>query len=104
MAKTRRKLTAAFKAKVAIESLKERETLSALAARFEVTPTQISTWKKEFLANASLAFGKDVDKAEGPDVTHLYTKIGQMEMEPDFFKKVYAKPAFSRTDVPGSVR
>ena len=61
MAKTRRKLTAAFKAKVAIEALKERETLRALAARFEVTPTQISTWKKEFLANASQAFGKDED-------------------------------------------
>jgi hypothetical protein len=43
MAKTLRKLAAAFKAKMAIEALKERETLSALAIRFEVTPTQIST-------------------------------------------------------------
>lgn len=91
MAKTRRKLTAAFKAKVAIEALKERETLSALAARFEVTPTQISTWKKEFLANATLAFGKGEDRAEGPDVTHLYAKIGQLEMERDFLKKSLRK-------------
>lgn len=87
MAKTRRKLTAAFKAKVAIEALKERETLSALAARFEVTPAQISAWKKEFVANASLAFGKEDAQEGAPDLTHLYAKIGQLEMERDFLKK-----------------
>lgn len=48
MKKTRRKFTAAFKAQVAIEALKERESLAALATRFELHPNKISQWKQEF--------------------------------------------------------
>lgn len=49
MKKSRRKFTDAFKAKVAIEALRERETLSELAQRFEIHPNQISIWKRAFL-------------------------------------------------------
>lgn len=41
MKKNRRKLTAAFKAKVAIEALKERESLAELSKRFDVHPNMI---------------------------------------------------------------
>ncbi len=56
MKKSRRKFTDAFKAKVAIEALREREALSELAQRFEIHPNQISIWKREFLENAENAF------------------------------------------------
>lgn len=36
MKKSRRKFSSSFKAQVAIEALKERETLSELAKRFEI--------------------------------------------------------------------
>jgi len=42
MKTSRRKFSGAFKAKVAIEALKERETLSELSKKFEVHPTIIS--------------------------------------------------------------
>jgi len=41
----RRKFSAAFKAKVALEALKERESLAELSKRFEVHPNMISKWK-----------------------------------------------------------
>jgi len=86
MKRTRRKFTAAFKAKVALEALKERETLAALSAKFEVHANQISLWKQEFLANSELVFtgteGKE--KEETVNLEALYAKIGQLEMERDW--------------------
>ena len=53
---TRRKFSPEFKAKVAIEAIKEQLTLAHLSEKFEVNPVTISKWKSEFLANASAAF------------------------------------------------
>jgi len=88
MKKTRRKFTAAFKAKVAIEALKERESLADLSVRFEIHPTIISKWKQEFLELASQVFEKK-QAVEDPveDVEKLYSKIGQLEMANDFLRK-----------------
>jgi transposase len=80
--------SAAFKAKVAIEALQERETLSEIATKYAVHPNQIARWKKEFLERAPELFErKRVEKEEGPDIEKLYAKIGQLEMERDFVKK-----------------
>lgn len=51
MNRTRKKYDASFKAKVAIEAIREHETLSELAAKYEVSPVMISRWKKEFIDN-----------------------------------------------------
>ena len=40
--KQRRNHGASFKAKVALEAIKEEETLAALSERYQVHPTQIS--------------------------------------------------------------
>lgn len=53
---TRRKFTSKFKTKVVLEALKERVSLSELAQKYELSPTQISKWKREFLENASEIF------------------------------------------------
>jgi len=93
MKKTRRKFTSEFKTKVSIEAIRERYSLSELAKRFEVHPTQIAKWKREFLDNATAAFespGNRIDNTE-EDLDKLYTKIGRLEVERDFLKKSLKK-------------
>jgi transposase len=87
MKKTRRKFSGAFKAKVAIEALKERETLAELSKRFEVHPNMISKWKQEFLERSGEIFEKKSEADSEVDLEKLYSKIGQLEMENDFLKK-----------------
>ena len=89
MKKSRRKFKAEFKAQVALAAIQERETLSELAKRYKVHPVQITKWKKEFLQNASAAFEKDaVDKDGEAEKQRLYAKIGQLEVERDWLRKI----------------
>ncbi|MFI3215873.1 MAG: transposase [Methylococcales bacterium] len=90
--RSRRTFTAAFKAKVVIEALKERSTIEELARKHEIHPTQIVTWKKAFLENASAAFdngeSKGADEKQREDEENkLYARIGQLEMQNNWLKK-----------------
>ena len=82
--------TAEFKAKVAIEAVKGLKTVNEIAAHFEVAPTQVSAWKKQFLEASSETF-KSAKQKKSPqnqaDVDNLYRKIGQLEVENEFLKK-----------------
>lgn len=93
MKSKRRKFSSKFKAKVAVEALKERQTLSELAERFELHANQISTWKREFLENSEMVFAeKRAKKGKTKDKTDkLYQKIGQLEVENDFLKKNFGE-------------
>jgi transposase-like protein len=91
MKKTRRKFTSGFKAMVAIEALKERESLAELSKRFEVHPTVISKWKQEFLEKSADVFDNKSEGESGIDPEKLYAKIGQLEIENDFLKKSLKK-------------
>lgn len=83
----RRKFSASFKARVAVEAIKEQQTLAELSKRFEVHPNQISKWKIEFLNHADKIFeGKKTEDSQ-LQMDKLYTKIGKLEVERDFLKK-----------------
>jgi transposase len=86
---SRRKFTAEFKTKVVLESLKERSSIEELALKYEVHPTQINTWKREFLSKASEVFGKKEGEGEKPeiDVEKLYAQIGHLQVQNEFLKK-----------------
>jgi len=78
----RQKHSGAFKAKVAIEALQERESIHELASKYGIHPNMISRWKKEFLERAPELFDKPgQEKKDEADLEKLYAKIGQLEME-----------------------
>ena len=65
MSRERRKHSQAFKAKVALEAMKGEQTVAELAARFEVHPNQIQTWKKAVVDGAAVIF----DQGNGTNKT-----------------------------------
>ena len=74
---TRRKFSPAFKAKVALETVMNQQTLAELSKKFEVNAVMISKWKAEFLANMSAAIEKTEEPAaESVDSNELYAQIG----------------------------
>jgi transposase-like protein len=92
MKKERRKFTASFKAKVAIEALQEKLTLQEISSKYTIHQNQISTWKKEFLDNSEMVFSKEKpDKVDETKEKELYSKIGELQVQVDFLKKVLGK-------------
>ncbi len=86
---TRRKFTSKFKTKVVLEALKERQTTQELAQKFEITPQQINTWKREFLKEADSVFskgGKSKKCEEEEKKDQLLKVIGELKVENDFLK------------------
>ena len=72
----RRNHSATFKAKVALEAVKEEQTLIQLSERFQVHPNQITEWKKQLLEKAPEVFEKGKKNPNEPDVKELHAKIG----------------------------
>lgn len=98
MGRKNRKHSAAFKAQVAIEAIKEAETLSELSKRFDMSPQMISNWKREFISRGSEIFSsKAPDEEAAKREKVLYEKIGRLEVEVDFCKRASEQLGIQRT-------
>lgn len=90
--KQRKKHSSGFKTKVVLEALQERETIQELGKKYDLHPTQISNWKQQFLKQANSVFDKSTDKdTDEKEKENLFKKVGQLQMEVDFLKKVLGK-------------
>jgi putative transposase len=90
----RRRHSAAFKARVALEAAKQTKTIAELAKAYQVHPVQISQWKKQLLDGVETLFrdGRQREREEGQAIqAELYEKIGRLNMEIEWLKKSVAR-------------
>ena len=90
MSGQRKRHSAEFKAKVALEAVKGLRTVQQLAKEHGVHPTQISQWKQKLKAEASGLFGRGQTSSaseQEAEIAALYEKIGRLNMEVDWLKK-----------------
>ena len=90
MKKIRTRHTSAFKAKVALEAIKEHKTLSELGQEFGLHPVQISTCKCEFLERSEGIYDSDqryIKQVETmkKDKDELHRQIGELHVENEWF-------------------
>src|SRR2546421_8485590 len=82
--RTRRRFSAEFKAKVALEAIKGHETVAELATKHELHPTQIAAWKREAIEKLAKVFdekGSAREQSRDAELTRLHAKIGQRSEE-----------------------
>lgn len=89
MQKKRTRYSEEFKAKVAIEAVKEQRTINDIAGQYQIHPNQVSSWKKQLLEGVSKVFedGRSKKKDDKPTEDELYQQIGQLQVEVGWLKK-----------------
>ena len=86
----RRRFTADFKARVALEALRGDRTIQEIAGRHKVHPNQVSTWKRQAVDGLGDVFSNGVDGAvrdHEAEVRDLHAKIGELTVVNDFLAK-----------------
>ena len=85
----RRNFSDKFKAAVALEALRGDKTVQEIAAKRQLHPTQVSTWKRQAIEGMASVFSDKVKKAENKDgeIKELHAKIGKLAVENDFLSQ-----------------
>jgi transposase-like protein len=87
--KPRKNYPKEFKARVALEAIREQKTIAELSSEYEVHSTLIARWKKDALDNMSGIFAKKNEREPSDKelIENLYKQIGQSQVEINWLKK-----------------
>ena len=88
----RKQHSAAFKANVVVEALREAKTVTQIAAEHQIHPTLVTKWKTEALAALTAHFQRGAakeEKAEAQErkIAELYQEIGRLTTQVNWLKK-----------------
>jgi len=85
----RKRYSAEFKAKVALDAIRGEQTIAQLAAKHGIHQTMINAWKKAIEGMSGVFSGK-AEAAEAMregEIGQLHAKIGQLVVERDFLRR-----------------
>jgi len=89
--KERKQRGAELKARVAVEAVRERRTVSELATQYGVHPSQIHEWKRRLLSGAAELFkdgrGQRAAAQQQAQEAELFEQIGRLKVELEWLKK-----------------
>jgi transposase len=95
MSKTKRKrYSAEFKAKVALEAIKGEQTIQELGSRYGLHPNLITNWKRQAIENLAETFSTKAERSrtnDDPQIKELHAKIGQLTVERDFLANAFGR-------------
>jgi putative transposase len=90
MPKPRKRHTADFEARVALEAIRRLKTTAQLASELQVHPVQISQWKRQVLDHLPEVFGREAgheQRSEEELTAPLFQEIGRLKMELDWLTR-----------------
>jgi transposase len=86
----RKRYTAEFKAKVALEAIRGEHTIAELVSRHGLHPNLIGLWKKQAVEKLARVFDDKAgerDAGREAEIAKLHAKIGELVVERDFLSR-----------------
>jgi transposase len=87
MARLYKRRSGSLKAKIALEAIKEKKTLTELSQEYGVAVTQISTWKKQLEDECNKIFEGNQQKDQQEEIDRLHRVLGQITAERNFLER-----------------
>ena len=85
--RSRRNHSPAFKAKVALEALREQESVAEIARRYGLHANVVANWKRQLAENVERVFEAGGKQGEPERERELLEKIGELTVERDFLAR-----------------
>ena len=85
--RARRNHSPAFKAKVALEAVREQESVAEIARRYKLHANVVANWKRQLAENVQRVFEAGGDHVGAEREGELLQKIGELTVERDFLAK-----------------